>query len=116
MTLSIRNKITLLASICLVAVVGLLAWLSQEQKRNDMQSIAGMSGDLLRMAAQDTLKAQLQEQPLQILQRFGQSLEFAQGFARHVLHLCAQAGSDLAASAMRQELSKVLHDAIGERS
>lgn len=117
MTLSIRNKITLLASICLVAVVGILAWLSQEQRRDDVQSIASTSGDLLRMAAQNTLQAQGQAQALQIQKRFAQNLEFAQGVARHILHLRAQTGSDLAAaSAMRQQLSKVLHDAIGDRS
>lgn len=116
MTLSIRNKITLLASVCLVAVVGILAWLSQEQRSSDVKSIASTSDDLLRTAAQDTLQAKGQAQALQIQERFGQSFEFAQGVARHVLYLRAQTGNDSTqASVMRQALSKVLHDAIGER-
>lgn len=116
MNLSIRIKITLLSSICLVSVVGILAWLSQEQRRSDVQSIASTSGDLLRTAAQDTLQAEGQVQALKIQQRFGQSFEFAQGVARHLLHLRAQTTSDSAAAiVMRQELSRLLHDAIGER-
>ena len=116
MNLSIRIKITLLSSISLVSVVGLLAWLSQEQRRSDVQSIASTSGDLLRTAAQDTLQAEGQVQALKVQQRFGQSFEFAQGVARHLLHLRAQTISDYAAAiVMRQELSRLLHDAIGER-
>jgi len=55
--LSIQNKITLLASACLVVVVGLLAGLSLEQRRADEDAIAATSTRLLLEAAQATLHA-----------------------------------------------------------
>jgi len=116
MALSIQNKITLLASACLIAVVGLLAGLSLEQRRSDAQSVASTTSERLRAAAQDTLQAEGQAQALRIRQRFGQSHEFAQGVARQILHLRAQAGTDLAsARALRRDIDQVLHDAIDTR-
>ncbi|NIE74804.1 methyl-accepting chemotaxis protein [Pantoea sp. Ap-967] len=114
--MSIQNKIILLASACLVTVVGLLAGLSLEQRRDDAQTIVDTSSALLRAAAQDNLHAEGQAQALHLQQRFGQAYEFAQGMARQVLHLRTQAGSDLAASRqLRQTLAQVLREAIGER-
>gem|GEM_PF-5816198 len=55
--MSIQNKITLLASACLVVVVGLLAGLSLEQRRADEDAIAATSTRLLLEAAQATLHA-----------------------------------------------------------
>ncbi len=114
--MNIQNTITLLASLCLMAVVGLLAGLSLEQRRSDAQTIAGSASALLRDAARDNLQGQAQAQALQLRQRFIQSREFAQGVARQLLHLRAQAGKDLAASrALRQTLVQVLREAIDER-
>nr|WP_223279192.1 methyl-accepting chemotaxis protein [Pseudomonas putida] len=114
--MNIQNKITLLASACLVAVVGLLAGLSLEQRRSDAQTLVDSSSELLRAAARDNLQAEGQAQALHVQQRFGQAYEFAQGMARQVLHLRAQAGTDLvAARALRQTLAQVLREAIGER-
>ncbi len=115
--MSIQNKITLLASTCLVAVVGLLAGLSLEQRRSDAQTIVDTSSELLRAAARDNLLAEGQAQALHVQQRFGQGLEFAQGMARQVLHLRERSDPGLdAARALRQTLAQVLREAIGERS
>ncbi|MBK4987155.1 methyl-accepting chemotaxis protein [Pseudomonas sp. S36] len=115
--MSIQNKITLLASACLVAIVALLATLSLAQRRGDAQTLVDTSTALLRDAARDNLHAEGQAQALQLQQQFGQSHEFVQGVARQVLHLRAQAGKDEAsARALRQSLTQVLRDAIGARS
>lgn len=115
--MNIQNKITLLASACLVGVVGLLAGLSLEQRNSDAQTMLDSSSGLLRAAAQDNLQAEGQAQALHTQQRFSQAYEFAQGMARQILHLRGQAGTDLAASrALRQTLAQVLREAIGERS
>lgn len=115
--MSIQNKITLLASACLLAVVGLLAGLSLQQHQNNTQGIVTTSGELLRVEAQKALQAQGQTQALQIQQRFGQGQEFAQGIARQILSSRALASSDIiAAQALRRNLASVLHGAIAERS
>ncbi|WEK28871.1 MAG: methyl-accepting chemotaxis protein [Candidatus Pseudomonas phytovorans] len=114
--MSIQNTITLLASACLIAVVGLLAGLSLEQQRSDAQTLLDTSSELLRDAARDNLQAEGQAQALHIQQRFGQAYEFAQGIARQVLHLRGQTRTDLASSrALRQDLAQVLRAAIAER-
>nr|WP_229636176.1 methyl-accepting chemotaxis protein [Pseudomonas syringae] len=115
--MSIQNKITLLASACLVAVVALLAGLSLEQRRSDSHTSVNTSTDLLRKAAQDNLQAEGRAQALQVQERFGQGYEFVRGMARQILQLRAQAASDpVAARDLRAAIAKVLRDAISERS
>lgn len=116
LALSIQNKIALLASVCLAAVVALVVGVSLGQRQTSEDLIVDASGQLLLTAAQNNLQAQGRSQALTIQQGFSRAYEFGQGLSRQVMHLRDRADKDPAASrALRQDLAQVLHQAITER-
>ncbi|WP_422394138.1 hypothetical protein [Pseudomonas poae] len=66
LVLSIQNKIALLASVCLAAVLALVVGLSLEQRQTSEDLMLGASGQLLLTAAQGNLQAEGQSQALTI--------------------------------------------------
>lgn len=116
LVLSIQNKIALLASVCLAAVLALVVGLSLEQRQTSEDLMLGASGQLLLTAAQGNLQAEGQSQALAIQQGFSQTYEFGQGLSRQVMHLRDSADKSPAASrALRKDLAQVLQKALTER-
>lgn len=116
LVLSIQNKIALLASVCLAAVLALVVGLSLEQRQTSEDLMLGASGQLLLTAAQGNLQAEGQSQALTIQQGFSQTYAFGQGLSRQVMHLRDSADKSPAASrALRKDLAQVLQKALTER-
>lgn len=115
--ISIQNKITLLASLCLIAVVTSLLTLSiQESKSNTTIAIETSNG-ILTDAAKQNLLAQAALQANLIQTEFGRAYDFGLGVQRQILFLRAQARRDQSApSALRQDLNAILKDALSKRS
>jgi methyl-accepting chemotaxis protein len=116
LTLSIQSKITLLASLCLVLVVGLLVSLSLYQTRASTERVKDSSERMLAEAARLNLQAQGKVQALQIQRSFTRTHEYGLGLARHLLHLrerAAQGGMD--PQALRAALAGELRKAVEQR-
>lgn len=114
--MNIQNKITLLASACLISVVGLIAGLSLEQSRRDANAIAASSTQMLQEAARANLQAEGNTQALKIQQGLNRTYEFAQALARQLLYLQAKQGEGVtAARQLRQEFSQIMQAALVHR-
>lgn len=111
--LSIRNKITLLASLCLAAVVVLLTALALAQRQASEDQVKSSASDMLLAAARSNLRAEGQAQALQIQQGFAHAYTFAEGVGRQVMHLRQRTG--IAPAELRRDLAQVLRDALAGR-
>lgn len=113
---SIQSKITLLTSIGLIMVVGLLVGLSLHQTRTSNERVKEASGRMLSEAASLNLQAQSQVQALQIQRSFTRTHEYGQGLARHLLYLREHASrGELSAESLRAELTSELRKALEQR-
>lgn len=107
--MNIQNKMTLLASACLVSVVALIAGLSVEQSRRDANAIAASSTQMLQEAARDNLQAEGTAQALRIQQGLNRTYEFAQALARQLLYLKTRQGEGVtAARQLRLEFTQII--------
>lgn len=114
--MNIQTKITLLASACLVSVVGLIAGLSLEQSRRDANAIAASSTQMLQEAARDNLQAEGRVQALNIQQGLNRTYERAQALASQLLYLKSRQGEGVtAARQLRQEFTQIMQAALVQR-
>ncbi|BBH45589.1 chemotaxis transducer [Pseudomonas sp. KU43P] len=114
--LSIHNKITLLASLCLATVVVLLTALALAQRQASEDQVKASASDMLLSAARHNLRAEGQAQALQIQQGFARAYTFAEGVGRQVMHLRERsANGQVPAADLRRDLTQVLHQALAGR-
>ena len=111
--LTIQSKITLLAGLCLLLVVGLLMGLSLYQTHQSSQQVARASSEMLADAAKEHMQALGKVQAMQVQRTFMQTHEFGQGLSRYLLYLRQlQHQGSLTRQQLRQELSTQLHQAL----
>ncbi|NBB61127.1 HAMP domain-containing protein [Pseudomonas sp. ODNR1LW] len=111
--LTIQSKITLLAGLCLVLVVGLLMGLSLYQTHQSSQQVARASSDMLADAAKEHMQALGKVQAMQVQRTFMQTHEFGQGLSRYLLYLRQlQQQGTLTRPQLRHELSTQLQQAL----
>nr|WP_271407795.1 hypothetical protein [Pseudomonas sp. Q1-7] len=115
-SLSIQRKITLLASLCLILVVGLLVGLSLFQTRASTERVKDSSGQMPADAARLNLQAQGKVQALHIQRSFTRTHEYGLGLARHLLYLRDRAiQGEMPAEALRAALAGELRKAVEQR-
>nr|WP_060519899.1 methyl-accepting chemotaxis protein [Pseudomonas sp. NBRC 111134] len=100
--LSIQWKITLLAGLCLLAIVALLVATSLTQAQRSAALVSQASTAMLDNSARQRLQAHAQTQALRVQRYFMDAYQYANGFARLVQVLKARGGSDLRAELTRQ--------------
>ncbi|WP_312937446.1 methyl-accepting chemotaxis protein [Stutzerimonas nitrititolerans] len=89
--LSIQWKLTLLAGLCLLLIVGLLIGASLYQSRQAATLVSASSGAMLEESARDNLRARGVAQALRIGRQFNDAYQYGLGFTRQVLSLREQA-------------------------
>lgn len=85
--LSIQWKITLLAGLCLLLIVGLLITASLYQARRTVELVNQSSSAMLKDAARSNLEARGMAQALRMERQFNDAYQYGQGFMRQVLSL-----------------------------
>ncbi|MDD2102403.1 methyl-accepting chemotaxis protein [Pseudomonas putida] len=114
--LTIQSKITLLAGLCLVLVVGLLMGLSLYQTHQSSQQVARASSDMLADAAKEHMQALGKVQAMQVQRTFMQTHEYGQGLSRYLLYLRQlQQQGNLTRQQLRHELSTQLQQALMDK-
>jgi methyl-accepting chemotaxis protein len=111
--ISIQWKITLLAGLCLLAIVTLLvsASLYQAQKTTDVVKVA--SSQMLEEAAKQRLQARAQAQALLVQRHFMAAYEYGKGFSRQVLFLREQAEKRfIDAFDLREDMTRQVRTAL----
>ncbi|MDZ4020698.1 Methyl-accepting chemotaxis protein McpU [Pseudomonas sichuanensis] len=93
--LSIQWKITLLAGLCLLAIVALLVATSLTQARRNAEQVFQANTELLDRSARLRLQAHGETQALRIQRYFMDAYQYGNGFARLVQALKARGGTDL---------------------
>ncbi|MDH0663510.1 methyl-accepting chemotaxis protein [Pseudomonas sp. GD03858] len=107
-SLSIQWKITLLAGLCLLAIVALLVTTSLTQARHSAEQVFQANTALLDRSARLRLQAQGETQALRIQRYFMDAYQYGNGFARLVQALKARGGAQL-----RDELTREARTALG---
>ncbi|NWC00942.1 methyl-accepting chemotaxis protein [Pseudomonas gingeri] len=111
--LSIQWKITLLAGLCLLAVVTLLVGLSLYRMEHSSELVKTSSMEMLNEAAQARIEAQGEVQALIIRRQFMDAYQYGNGFARQVLFLREQAQKRfLDAFDLREDLTRQVKSAL----
>ncbi|NIE78493.1 methyl-accepting chemotaxis protein [Pantoea sp. Ap-967] len=100
--LSIQWKITLLAGLCLLAIVALLVATALTQARRSAVLVNQASTEMLEHSARLRLQAHAETQALRIQRYFMDAYQYGNGFARLVQVLKAKGGNDLRAELNRQ--------------
>ncbi|KHL72788.1 chemotaxis protein [Pseudomonas putida] len=100
--LSIQWKITLLAGLCLLAIVALLVATSLTQAQRSADLVSQANSEMLDHSARLRLQAHGETQTLRIQRYFMDAYQYANGFARLVQVLKAHGASDLRAELTRQ--------------
>ncbi len=100
--LSIQWKITLLAGLCLLAIVALLVTTSLAQARRSAELVNLANTEMLDNSARQRLQALAETQALRTQRYFMDAYQYANGFARLVHVLKARGGSDLRSELTRQ--------------
>jgi len=100
--LSIQWKITLLAGLCLLAIVALLVATSLTQAQRSVALVSQANSEMLEHSARLRLQAHAETQTLRIQRYFMDAYQYANGFARLVQVLKANGGSELRAELTRQ--------------
>nr|WP_236193603.1 methyl-accepting chemotaxis protein [Pseudomonas faucium] len=100
--LSIQWKITLLAGLCLLAIVALLVATSLTQARSSAALVSQANSEMLDHSARLRLQAHAETQALRIQRYFMDAYQYANGFARLAQVLKARGGNDLRAELTRQ--------------
>ncbi|WP_445326414.1 PDC sensor domain-containing protein, partial [Pseudomonas panipatensis] len=111
--LSIQWKITLLAGLCLLGVVSLLAGLSVYRMQHSTALVKESSAKMLDDAAQARLRARGEIQAMRIQRYFMDAFHYAQGFARQTLALRQQAQQRaLDPHGLREDLTRQVREAV----
>ena len=115
-SLTIKSKITLLASLCLIAVVALLVSLSLYRSKLSTADVMASSGQMLAEAAEQKLQAEGKFQALQIQKSFVRTYEYGEGVAHFLLDLRERsARGEITPLALRTQLSAVLRTSLERR-
>ena len=111
--LTIQSKITLLAGLCLLLVVGLLMGLSLYQTHQSRQQVDQASTAMLANAAKEHMQALGKLQAMQVQRTFTQTHEYGQGLSRYLLYLRQlHAKGSLTRQQLRAELTHQIHQAL----
>ncbi|WP_350446340.1 methyl-accepting chemotaxis protein [Pseudomonas solani] len=89
--LSIQWKITLLAGLCLLAIVTLLVGASLYQSKRSAELVKSASSQMLDYSARQRMQARGELQALRIQRYFMDTYQYGKGFSRQVLFLKDQA-------------------------
>ena len=100
--LSIQWKIILLAGLCLLAIVVILATASLSQARRSAAQVFQANSELLDQSARRQLQAHAETQTLRIQRYFMDAFQYGNGFARVVQLLKARGDADLRAELVAQ--------------
>ncbi|QXH34631.1 methyl-accepting chemotaxis protein [Pseudomonas muyukensis] len=109
--LSIQWKITLLAGLCLLAIVAVLVTTSLTQARHSAEQVFQANSELLERSARQRLHAHGETQALRIQRYFMDAYQYGNGFARLVQALKGRGGADL-----RDELTRQARAALAGNS
>nr|WP_263226159.1 methyl-accepting chemotaxis protein [Pseudomonas entomophila] len=111
--LSIQWKITLLAGLCLAAIVTLLVGLSLYRMAHTSDLVKASSTQMLTQAAQARIEAEGTVQAQNIRRQFTEAYHYGAGYARQVLFLREQASKrGVDARELRQELAALVQNAL----
>jgi methyl-accepting chemotaxis protein len=111
--LSIQWKLTLLAGLCLLLIVGLLISASLYQSRQTAELVSASSGAMLEESARNNLQARGLAQALRIERQFNDAYQYGQGFARQVLSLREQSIERMSnAFELREDLHHQIQKAL----
>jgi methyl-accepting chemotaxis protein len=111
--LTIQSKITLLAGLCLLLVVGLLMGLSLYQTHQSRQQVDQASTAMLANAAKEHMQALAKLQAMQVQRTFMQTHDYGQGLSRYLLYLRQlHAKGSLTRQQLREQLVTQVHQAL----
>ena len=111
--LSIQWKITLLAGLCLLAIVTLLVGASLYQAQRSAAVVKQSSSAMLEESARLRMEARGESQALRMQRYFMDSYQYGKGFARQVLFLKDQAEKRfLDAFDLREDLTRQVQSAL----
>lgn len=111
--ISIQWKITLLAGLCLLAIVTLLVGASLYQAQKNSEMVKHASSQMLEEAVKQRLQARAQSQALLVQQHFMAAYEYGKGFSRQVLFLREQAEKRfIDAFDLREDLTRQARTAL----
>ncbi|VVM52027.1 Methyl-accepting chemotaxis protein McpU [Pseudomonas fluorescens] len=111
--LSIQWKITLLAGLCLAAIVTLLVGLSLYRMDHSSDLVKASSMKMLSDSAQARIESQGEVQALNIRRQFMDAYQYGAGFARQVLFLREQAEKRyLDAFDLREDMTAQVRSAL----
>lgn len=111
--LSIQWKLTLLAGLCLLLIVGLLVGASLYQSRQAVALVNASSSSMLEESARNNLQARGLAQALRMERQFNDAYQYGLGLARQVLSLREQAIERMSnAFELREDLHHQLKRAL----
>jgi methyl-accepting chemotaxis protein len=111
--LSIQWKITLLAGLCLLAIVTLLVGASQYQSSRSATLVKDASSAMLEESAKQRLKARADLQAIRIQRYFMDAYQYGKGFSRQILFLREQAKKRfLDAFDLREDLTRQVRTSL----
>ncbi|CDM40848.1 methyl-accepting chemotaxis protein [Ectopseudomonas oleovorans] len=111
--LSIQWKITLLAGLCLLAIVTLLVGASQYQSNRSASLVRDASSAMLEESATLRLKARSELQAIRIQRYFMDAYQYGKGFSRQILFLREQAEKRfLDAFDLREDLTRQVRSSL----
>jgi methyl-accepting chemotaxis protein len=111
--LSIQWKITLLAGLCLLAIVTLLVGASLYQSTRSAEFVRASSSDMLADSAKLRLQARGELQAIRIQRYFMDTYQYGKGFSRQILFLREQAEKRfLDAFDLREDLTRQVRSSL----
>ncbi|CAE6919946.1 Methyl-accepting chemotaxis protein McpU [Pseudomonas marincola] len=111
--LSIQLKITLLAGLCLFAVVVLLVSASMLQSNRTAEFVRTSSSEMLRESAEKRLESRAELQAIRIQRYFMDAYQYGHGFSRQVLFLRDQANKRfLDAFDLREDMTRQVRNSL----
>lgn len=111
--LSIQWKLTLLAGLCLLLIVGLLVGASLYQSRQTVALVNASSSTMLEESARNNLQARGLAQALRIERQFNDAYQYGLGLTRQVLSLREQSIERMSnAFELREDLRHQLEMAL----
>ncbi|WP_103102945.1 methyl-accepting chemotaxis protein [Pseudomonas sp. LFM046] len=111
--LSIQWKITLLAGLCLLAIVTLLIGSSLYQAKRSAELVKADSSQMLDQSARLRLQARAELQAIRIQRYFMDNYQYGKGFSRQVLFLKEQAEKRfLDAFDLREDLTRQVRTSL----
>jgi methyl-accepting chemotaxis protein len=111
--LSIQMKITLLAGLCLLAIVAVLVSFAVYQASNNTRLVQQASSSMLREAAQERVKARAETEALKMQRFFMDAYQYGASTAGQVIFIRDQAQKRfLDAFDLREDLNQKVRDAL----